>query len=280
MNDILRELKKDIKVLKNKIEHKDLYNLRNLGGQALIKSGLVLERLLPFLTIAIMLAFNHRNDKTSILRLDTITEKANIETLDTSSGIHEEKVSYDYDYEDSYLEHTTGWVINERGFYERTVTSYRLNEDFDLSKIDDIFNMTKDEIENILVVTNIRTISKNRLLPEDDLYNEEAFIVVNHYESEDIVRERRETVSENGFEIFKYLVLILCWGASLGNAKKAIIKTYLGDKLRELEPNFKLITDSEISSLKKLLELKMKNLELLEDKEEQDEIYTYSLRRK
>lgn len=280
MNDVLRKLKKDIKVLKNKIEHKDLYNLRNLGGQALIKSGLVLERLLPFLTIAIMLAFNHRNDKTSIMRLDTITEKANVETLDTSSGIHEEKISYDYDYEDSYLEHTTGWVINERGFYERTVTSYRLNEDFDLSKIDDIFNMTKDEIENILVVTNIRTISKNRLLPEDDLYNEEAFIVVNHYESEDIVRERRETTSENCFEIFKYLVLVLYWGASLGNAKKAIIKTYLRDKLRELEPNFKLITDSEISSLKKLLELKMKNLELLEDKEEQDEIYTYSLRRK
>ena len=51
----------------------------------------------------------------------------------------------------------------------------------------ELANKLKDfpkEVEKALEITNIRTIKKNTLSPEDALYDEDALIVVHHHKSQ------------------------------------------------------------------------------------------------
>lgn len=196
-NTLVNKLTRDVKALENKIEHRSLYNIRNMVVKALLKSGIAIDYALPFIFSLIVISYSSSAKRNTPFHIDEITEKAGIETIDTSSGIHLEHISYDFSYDEELIEYSTGWVINDKGLYERTVTSYRISDEIDLSETDKILSMSKEEIENILVVTNIKTICKNTLTPEDKIYDSDALIIVNHCESEDKTITRQETSSEN-----------------------------------------------------------------------------------
>ena len=134
-NELMKKLTKDANRLQNKIEHRKLYNIRNAVVRSLIKSGIAVDYALPFIIVAMIIANAQTSKGNAPFRVDEIVEKAGIETIDTSSGIHLEHLSYDFDYDDELIEYSTGWIVNEQGLYERTVTSYRLNDDIDLEKI-------------------------------------------------------------------------------------------------------------------------------------------------
>lgn len=279
-NELMKKLTKDANRLQNKIEHRKLYNIRNTVVRSLIKSGIAVDYALPFIIVAMILANAQTSKGNAPFRVDEIVEKAGIETIDTSSGIHLEHLSYDFDYDDELIEYSTGWIVNEQGLYERTVTSYRLNDDIDLENKEKILEMTKDDIDNALVITDIKTVKKNTLNPEDQIYNSDAIIVIDHSESEEETITRLETKSENFWQSLWYVVLVLSYGNNVRLLEKIFVKTYMRDKLREYEPYFRKINKEELDTMKKILKMKQENLSMLNnDNNSSIDGYSYKLRR-
>ena len=277
---LVNKLTKSVRKLEKNIEHRKLYNIRNFVIRTLLKSGIAIDYAFPFICAAIIGAYYTASDDNTPFYFDEITEKAKIETIDTSSGIHIEHVSYDFDYEDELIEHSTGWHINDKGLYERTITSYRLNDKIDLEETEKIMNMTKEELEQILVITNVRTIKKNILTPEDSIYNEDAIIVINHKESETETITRLEESSRNFLGTILYIIIVLCWGTNFRSMEQIFIKTYLRDRLRKYEPMFRQINKDELETMKKIIELKKENLALIKGKTTDETTgHSYSLRR-
>lgn len=279
-NELMKKLTKDANRLQNKIEHRKLYNIRNAVVRSLIKSGIAVDYALPFIIVAMIIANAQISKGNAPFRVDEIVEKAGIETIDTSSGIHLEHLSYDFDYDDELIEYSTGWIVNEQGLYERTVTSYRLNDDIDLENKEKILEMTKDDIDNALVITDIKTVKKNALNPEDQIYNSDAIIVIDHSESEEETITRLETKSENFWHSLWYIVLVLSYGNNVRLLEKIFVKTYMRDKLREYEPSFRKINKEELDTMKKILKMKQENLSMLNnDNNSSIDGYSYKLRR-
>ena len=279
-NELMKKLTKDANRLQNKIEHRKLYNIRNAVVRSLIKSGIAVDYALPFIIVAMIIANAQTSKGNAPFRVDEIVEKAGIETIDTSSGIHLEHLSYDFDYDDELIEYSTGWIVNEQGLYERTVTSYRLNDDIDLENKEKILEMTKDDIDNALVITDIKTVKKNALNPEDQIYNSDAIIVIDHSESEEEAITRLETKSENFWHSLWYIVLVLSYGNNVRLLEKIFVKTYMRDKLREYEPSFRKINKEELDTMKKILKMKQENLSMLNnDNNSSIDGYSYKLRR-
>lgn len=279
-NELMKKLTKDANRLQKKIEHRKLYNIRNAVVRSLIKSGIAVDYALPFIIVAMIIANAQTSKGNAPFRVDEIVEKAGIETIDTSSGIHLEHLSYDFDYDDELIEYSTGWIVNEQGLYERTVTSYRLNDDIDLENKEKILEMTKDDIDNALVITDIKTVKKNALNPEDQIYNSDAIIVIDHSESEEETITRLETKSENFWHSLWYIVLVLSYGNNVRLLEKIFVKTYMRDKLREYEPSFRKINKEELDTMKKILKMKQENLSMLNnDNNSSIDGYSYKLRR-
>ncbi len=282
INELVNKLSRDVKKLENKIEHRTLYNIRNIVVKALLKSGIAIDYALPFILATIVIAHSYSAKGNAPFHIDEITENASIETIDTSSGIHLEYVSHDFSYDDELIEYSTGWITNEKGLYERTVTSYRISDEIDLSQTDKILSMSKEEVENILVVTNIQTIRKNTLTPEDKIYDSDALIVVNHSKSEDETINRRETSGENIWNSILFIILSLGWGNNFRMIERLFIKTYIRDRLGKYEHLFRQINKEEIEKMKKLIEVKNQNLAMIDETSNnigESEGYPYRLRK-
>lgn len=277
---LMKKLTKDANRLQNKIKYRKLYNIRNAVVRPLIKSGIAVDYALPFIIAAIIVA-NSQSSKGNVpFRADEIVKNTSIETIDTSSGIHLEHLSFDFDYDDELIEYSTGWIINEQGLYERTVTSYRLDDKIDLENKEKILEMTKDDIDNALVITNIKTVKKSTLDPEDEIYNSDAIIVIDHSESEEETITRLETKSENFWYSLGYIVSVLIEGKGIRCLENMFVKKYIRDKLREYEPSFRKINKKELEQMKKILKMKQENLSMLNSDNNSDiDRYSYKLRK-
>lgn len=280
-NDLVNKLSRNVKKLENKIEHKTIYNIRNMLVRSLLKSGIAIDYALPFIVASTIVAYSHSAMGDTPFYIDEITEKANIETIDTSSGIHLEHVSCGFSYDDELIEYSTGWIINESGLYERTVTSYRISDEIDLSETDKILSMSKEEIENTLVTTNIQTIHKNSLTPEDEIYDSSALVIVNHSKSDETIT-RQETPSENAWHFIWFVVVALSFGIEITMIEKRFVKTYIRDRLRGYEPLFRQISKDELETMRKMLEVKKQNLAMIDETSNnigENEGYPYRLRK-
>lgn len=280
-NKLVKKFTKDVNKLESRIKYRKLYNIRNFIISILIKSGIAIDYALPFMLSAIIW-FSSKNIKGNTpFYLDEVTKKANVKIIDTSSGIHLEHISYDYDYE--LIEHSTGWLVNDKGLYERVVTSYRLNDEIDLNNTEKIISMTKEEIEKILVITNVRKIQKNFLTPEDSIYNEDAIIVINNIESETESIKCLESKSENTIETILYIIQVFGFGTLYKEALDKIIIKKVSNKLKECESAYRQISKKELEAMRKLLIMKKENLALINGSYKNNILYkkcSYKLRKK
>jgi len=266
-DDIISKLSKDVNKLQNNIRYRNLYNIRNIILKILVKSGIAIDYALPFMISAVIISNSIDFETNPPFTIDEIKEKAKVETIDSSSGFHIEHISYDFDYDTESLAHSTGWMLNTEGLYERVVTSYRISDQIDLSDTETIFNMPKEEIDNALVITNIKTIKKNILTEEDSIYNQDALIIINNFESEEDFLIREETIGENILNSIKYIFLISTLGVSFMVFEKLLIKNCIKDKLITYEQSLKWYDKEELKTMKKILELKKENLSMLTDSE-------------
>lgn len=261
--ELMKKLTNDINRLQNIIEHKKLYNIRNTIVRILLKSGIAIDYAFPFILAAVITVNIQALRKNLPFRIDEIPEKARVETIDTSSGTHIEHISYDFSYDDTIIEYSTGWIINEKGLYERTATSYKLNDDVDLENTEKIMAMSKEELESMLTVTNVETIKKKVLSSNDMIYNSDSIIVIKHVKSEEEKFKRLETRSENFWNSLIFVVSTLYVGWNLKIAGILFIITTPKDKLKEYEPSFRQITIEELETMKDIIKLKQENLAML-----------------
>lgn len=281
-NELVENFTNDVKRLENRIEHRELYNVRNHVVRMLLKSGIAIDYALPFILAAIVVGYSKSSRGITPFYRDEVIEKAGIETIDTSTGIHLERISYDFYYDNELIEHSTGWIINDKGLYERTVTSYKLNNAIDIEDTEKILAMSKEEIDKILVITDVEVIKKSTLNPEDSIYNSEAIIIINHSESETESITRLETSNENFWLSIFYIISSLLWGVNFRNIEKLFVKTYIRDRLREYEPLFRQINKEELETMKKILKVKQENLSMINSESKnigEKEEYSYRLRR-
>lgn len=279
---LIKKLNKDVDRLQNMIEHRKFYNICNFVIRALLKSGIAIDYALPFIVSALIIINIYAEKGNVPFRIDEVMKKANIETIDISSGIHIEHLSYDFDYDNELIEYSTGWFKNDNGLYERTVTSYKISDEIDLEDTENIMKMSKEELEKILKINNISTIKKDVLTEEDSIYNIEAIIVTNHFESENYIMNRPETSGENVLNSLLYIITVLFSGSIIMGLERILVKTYIRDKLKEYQISFRHINKNELERMRKILKVKQENLAMLINEETNiDNIdgYSYKLRK-
>lgn len=264
INQILTD---DVSILENKINNIEFVNKKNKILKALVKIGIKLESARPYITAAILTFYlNPSMINNPPFFLNDLKIKEQIETIDTSSGFYEEKRSFDKEYKEEKLQYSTGWIKNKNGLYERTIISYKLIDDIDLNNKEEILSMSKDQLQQLLQITNVETIKKSHLDEDDELFMEESIIIINHTTSNN-TKIVKETNEENYRNSIVFLLLVAIIGLGLHGIKNIFTKNKIKDKLEDIEESLKPINEEELKLLKKLLLLKKENLSLLEGQE-------------
>lgn len=266
INQILTD---EISELENKISNIESINKKNEIRRKIIKIGIKLENLeniFPPLLSAIMIFWlNPSMIKNPPFFIDDLEVNEKIETIDTSNGFHEEKRSFDKDYNKESIQYSTGWEKNKKGLYERTIISYKLTDDIDLNNTEEILLLSQNELQELLQITNVETIEKDYLEEDDKLFMEEAIIITKHTTS-DNTKIIRETIKDNFIHSLAYIIEVAISVLGLRGIRNILIKTTLKDKLNEIE-SLRPINEEELIQLNQILLLKKENLSLLKEQE-------------
>lgn len=261
--EIYNSLNREVNELDEKISNFKLYNFKNFFKRTAIGTTLSLNRFLPFAIASILISSTSVMGYKKPFNRDMIIESAQVATVDTSTGYHLETTSFDYTYASNSLEYTTGWQVDENNNYSRTITTYEIDDSIDLKDLDSVLTKTKEELQNSLHITNIKTITKTKLTDDDELFFEPAVIVTRSFTSEDKTIERKETAGEDIWFTICYIGFTTLVGTGINSVKNIIFKKRLENKLKGLMAKYRRIDRSEIESLKRVLEIKKANLELM-----------------
>jgi len=264
-NNLVKSLIEDKINLEKKIRLRETSTIKDFSLKLLVKSGIALDYALPYI-LATILALNISGFKQNLPFVkDDVKEYAQLETIDTSSGIHIKKTNYDDTYSNEFLEYSTGWKINEDGLYEREITSYKLSDEIDLTDTNKILSMSKEEIENILEIKDIKKIKVSFLGPEDYMYNSDSLIVVNNSKSEEEFIYRNETAGENILNSIYYIIVTIGWRFILMDIKRIIFKNRFKDNLGYYKETLNPINTEDLEKFKEVLKLKEENLKMLDE---------------
>lgn len=271
------------KSLQNKIDHLKFYNIRNLAIRALLKSGIAIDYALPFLVSSIIIGSIQAKMNITPFILDEKEIHPSVETIDTSSGFHLQNISYDFSYDEEAIEYTTGWKLNKNGLYERVLTSYRISNDIDITNVEKLLSMSKEELDAALIVTNIEKIYKQKLNSDDKIYAKDAIIVINNSELNDECRMGKESINDNLLYTILYIIILLVLGGGFKILGNIFIKNKVRDKFRDYQVYFQKIDTYDLETLKKMLQVEKENLSLLADTTpniNKEDSYIYKLRNK
>lgn len=262
-SDLIKKLEKDIKETENKIEYRNLYNVRNFIIRGLLKTGIAVDYSLPYILSGIII-FNalESKNKTPFI-VDQIPVKASVETMITSTGIESTITSFDYKYDIKALQHSSGWKENESGIYERTITDYDIGLFTDLSNKQEIFSQTKAELDNKYNIENCVTVKKAILSDNDLLYKDEMIIIKESYIDNENVKIKTETLVDNILSTSASVIGCYGIGIMYNDISKLYLKKSLKNTLNNIQSKYKKITLDDLNNLKRILELNKENLELL-----------------
>lgn len=277
--ELIEKLTKNVKKIQDKIEFKNLYNIRNIVVRLLLKSGICIDFALPFIT-ALLVILNISSVKDDLpFHIDEITVDANIETIDASNDAILDNSFYDGE----IVEYLTEWTMNDGGIYERVVTSYKLDDKLSSSDKSKVINMSKDELDKMFTVSNVKTINKDTL---SDYYylldDSNTVIIIDHLKEKETIT-RLETKTENFVNSLNFLCLLVAIGNVIAVLKKLTLKDAIKNKLSEYDSYFKFIRKSELETMKKILQLRQENLMMLDDNYNnigEHEGYSYRLRKR
>lgn len=186
-------------------------------------------------------------------------------------------------YDGEIVEYLTEWTMNDREIYERVVTSYKLDDEPSSSDKRKVVNMSKDELDKMFTVSNVKTINKDTL---SDYYylldDSNTVIIIDHLKGKETIT-RLETKTENFVNSLNFLCLLVAIGNVIVVLKKLTLKDAIKNKLSEYDSYFKFIRKSELETMKKILQLRQENLMILDDNYNnigEHEGYSYRLRKR
>lgn len=263
--EVINKLYKNNKKLENIIKHRQLYNFRNKIILIIIKDCITIDCVAPFV-LSSLITLETPLFKTNIpFKLDTFIESANLETIDTSNGIHLSKTSYDFNYNEEIIKYSTAWLLEKDGLYKRIETLYKPNEEYNFSNAYQIFSMTKEEVDKILTKIDIKEIYQNYLLPEDYIYDCEGFVIINHTKSPLEKIYTKETICENVTNSLMYIIISLLSGFIIKKLKNKVSRNYIREKLEESIVFYSLVKEKDIETIEKVIKFNEENISLLDE---------------
>lgn len=139
-----KTLVKQEKKLQNKMDHPKLYNIRNLAIRTLLKSGIAIDYALPFIMSSIIVGSIQARLGITPLILDDKVVHPSIETIDTSSGLHLQKISYDFNYDEEFLDYKISHDFRCYQYNEYLYTTVNLKNALEF--VDLIFDNNLDKV--------------------------------------------------------------------------------------------------------------------------------------
>ena len=252
----IEEITHNTNKLQSELKYYKLINIRNKILRILIKSGITVDYVLPFLC-SMTICYQGANLKP--FHLDNIKTYASIKTIDTNK-IHLVKESYKMHYSENSVEYTTGFVKNN-DIYERTVTTYKLNKD-DIKNIDNFIKMTYDELNENLSIKKERIVQQKYLRKNDYLYMNDTTIVTKSREDENKYKIKKQNKRDDLVDIFIYLFWSISMGLGIHEIKEKLISKHLRKKLKSKEDNYKDLSKVDLEDMKQILLLNKNNLQL------------------
>ena len=267
----IKEMVQNTSKLQNDIKYYKLINIRNKIIRILIKSGLALDTILPFLC---SLTICYQDTSTKPFKLDNIKTYASIQTIDMNK-IHLEKESYKTNYYKNSVEYTTGFIKNN-DMYERTVTTYELSKD-DINNIDEFNNMTYEDLNEQLQIKEVKIIRKKELSQNDYLYLVDTVIVTKSGIDESKYKITKQNIVDESMDIILYLFFSGSLTFGLYTAKEILFSEKLKKKLKQKEKQYQNLSKKELEEMKQILLLNKNNLQLFEQTQNQEK---FQLRKK
>jgi len=265
---LLKQLKEEVNDIEKLINNPKKYYINNKKIMNLLKVGVAVDRLLPFI-ITSVICFNWEmmRGNTPFITNDVVQE-ASVSKYMSSNGEEKINYSFDYEYDEEFIEYRTSWEEKENDFYEQTVTSYRVDNYLNLSNVEEILSMSKEELDEKLVVENVTTNLKNDINKEEvKAENIVAINIVYNDKNNTIIRD--ETIGEDMASSICYLLEAIVWGNFFRILKKKIgkekVKKYLDEKYEKYEAKTEDYDKRTLEDWKKILKLKKENLSLLDD---------------
>ncbi len=257
---LLKSLTKEVKDMESMIKNAKLYKLKKQFKKYLIKSGIVLNHVIPYALASFISYGSVSAIGYNPFSYEKVKENAKIETFETSTGLNKKIISKNIEYNYNSFEHTTTWKLNDNGLYERTITVYEIDDSIDLSNTDKVLSMTKEEVEAKLNIIDIKTIQKNVLNDEDKIYDEDMLIITRSLEDEDNFKLRNETFFENILDVGFWLALTIVFGATISVINKKLFK--FDKKLKTIDSSI-VIEEVDVSIISEVLKVKKHNLEMI-----------------
>ena len=259
--DILNKLKKEIEIIEDKIKNPNLYNKKNRVIRKALKSAIMIDNFLPYILSGVVLLSSYKSAGKTPFLIDTVTQKSYIEMIDTSNGDH---FQYQIDSNEvfSSIEYSTGWRVNEYGLYERISTTYLINENIDLNNIDNIFKMSKGELDSLFFIMETQIITEAYEENLNPIYNE-GVIVINRVINTNKTVDKEESFESNFLTTSSYLAILFIVGTGLKGVKEVLYQEYIKNNLEVLLVNYQELDENTLEKLKKILELKKENFSLL-----------------
>ena len=262
-NEIYNNISNEVKDIEEKIKKLEMYNVKAFFMRRVIDSVAVVHYLAPFVLASVLMSSINVTGRKPFER-KTVEEHAVVSTFDTSSGYHLEAATYDYNYSDRSIEYTTGWEEKD-GYYNRTIYDYEISNKVDLNDIDSILNMSKEELTELLAITNIKTITKPTLSEEDKMFMEPAVIINSFHDSEDMTYIRDETTWEVIKYALLYIIINIFAGVGLKGIERIILKKKVENKLTEIKYKYRNVSEEEFENLIALLKVKKANFDLIDE---------------
>ena len=257
---LLKSLTKEVKDMENMIKKAKLYKLKKQFKKNLIKSGIVLNHVIPYALASFISYGSVSAIGYNPFSYEKVKENAKIETFETSTGLNRKTSSKDIEYGSNSFEYTTSWKLNDNGLYERNITVYEIDDSIDLSDTDKVLSMTKEEVEAQLNIIDKITIQKNILNDEDKIYDEDMLIITRSLEDEDDFKMRNETFFENILDVGFWIALTIVFGATINVINKKLFK--LDEKLKTIDESI-VIEEVDVSTISEVLKVKKHNLEMI-----------------
>ena len=194
-----------------------------------------------------------------------VSKPAYIQSIDTSKGVHRKDICSEH--KETMFEYSTAWSMNNMGLYQRTTTSYKTNDKINLNNLDEVLDMTKEEIDEALKIIDTKVITKRELTDSDKIYDDDVLIITQYAKSADEKVLRLETNFENMCQTALFISIVyMCTGLFIG-IKKILIKNIIDDKLNAVIVAHKYISVDDYRRMRKILEIKQANLTLVQEKE-------------
>lgn len=281
-NKIINKISVNIENCEKIVNDYQSYNKKVKLIKKYSKAGIIASYIIPYAVSLPILTSIKTENSNNPFTIDMITEPKIIEVIDTSNGTHIEHISDDYKYDDSSLEYSTGWKLNDNGLYERQLIVYDVDDNYNLDDIEKIFSMSKEEIDSTFDIDTYKTICKKNLNPEDYYYDEDGFIIKNHVESKEKI-SRKESTEDYVFNLIGIFFATFIVGSLVGiiDNKFELLLERARKKLKKCGNSYKEVNIFDVEKAKKLLDIYQSNMALLNDSYEEDDEYKhFVLRRK